>query len=504
MKKVIVLAVIFTLTLTGQVFAQDTEPPPDYVYQPIAEDSLSGGGNLDWGDAIQESGHIQENVVDLGVHVVKADWMVETDTIGGQEVTTPVNNGYAVMHLWGTPEGIVAAPDKKSGTAECLGANYEMTGAQDIRLLGDTETVYSHVDANEGMPPVYEKIDLGGPDGEVYITEEMQKHYDGFAGMITNGNTSQAGNYQTVNYTNLMYGYGSGANASHFDETSAAIYGIMWDAMQKDNAWLAHAGELGVTMQGISPAGFAFDVMYYMDKMDGLPPEVQAMYMAYLASLDATDDPIDPIDPTGPLPPDGPVNVSDPRCPSPVVTVGTISTDAFLVAPNHVLVVGQDPDKRGADLQYAVTIEPTIYEWWTERWVCDRHGEDEDGNETCIEGHWVCDYHREDLCEPLAWVQESADLTPESVDKIENELALYYPGAHVYDGHHGWNPPPAGACSPTFYWNNIEERVQVRDPGLWNLHLNGCTQGTKVSDRRCFNETPGSFPAYLMQTTIIR
>ena len=208
-----------------------------------------------------------------------------------------------------------------------------------------------------------------------------------------------------------------------------------------------------------------------------------------------------------------PPKVPNTQCQASRVEKGQISAKGIKTAPNYVLVTGQDPEKRGVDLRFELTISPTIYYYYL--WE-----EVEDG-QTCAAGapvencpadqlitltHLECVEHKLAFCEPASNVRAQANLAESSRDWILNDLAKVYYGASLYHPDWVWTQGGSGGCdgSKTYRWQLSIPAVQVRDPGFYNLTVAGATDGTPVSEPRSFRITNGQFDAYLMETTIIQ
>ncbi len=202
-----------------------------------------------------------------------------------------------------------------------------------------------------------------------------------------------------------------------------------------------------------------------------------------------------------------------PSCAAPTVTRGAISAKAALVAPAKVLVVGQDPEKRGADLRFELTIGPTIVTYeeleqtGTERY-CDLKGYT---TKNCPKGHlkerpiYECVRHTVSYCEPPTWVMAEATLRQSSRDWILGDLQWYYPGAYLHKPDWSWRGGQGGCDgSNTYRWTLNVQKAQIEDPGWYDLKVRGATAGTPVTGGRSFVETGGAFDAWLMMTTVIR
>ena len=225
-----------------------------------------------------------------------------------------------------------------------------------------------------------------------------------------------------------------------------------------------------------------------------------------------------------PMPPTG-------KCPGPEVIPGKISAFAQKDAPSYALVVGQDPARRGVDLTYSFSIQPTLYNPWawgivdeSTRCEYDPAG----GNSGCPLGKyangwrswwesspytyvnhqvvWGCVEHTTVYREGVQAIIPSANLSTGSISWITNDLAQRYPGAFLHHPKWSWGyaGPGFGSFSgSTFVWNFSVKKVQVSDPGIYDLIVSGLTTGTPVSQPRSFFIRAGSMDIYLLETTII-
>lgn len=196
-------------------------------------------------------------------------------------------------------------------------------------------------------------------------------------------------------------------------------------------------------------------------------------------------------------------------CPAPFVTPGRIVKSAKLVAPDYPLVVGQDPDKRGADVMASAHVEPTIYTYYTSEPVTEcREGTSNNGTTNCTTdggkpGHeklvdWECVQHQQVYPECISFASATLRLTAASQGWILNELSIRYPGAYVH------KPRIAFGTSSGCQWNETYPSVQIEDPGTWDIFINGQTSGTPVSAPRSFGGKSGEFGAWLKETAIIK
>jgi len=225
-------------------------------------------------------------------------------------------------------------------------------------------------------------------------------------------------------------------------------------------------------------------------------------------------------------------------CPADTIERGDIRVTAELVAPPYPVVVGQDPAKRGADLQWRVEIDPTIHTWYEERVYYDRRVcysveagtgsgcpgpgsryDDVQGADRWFEwmendSNWQsaggqprveCIQHVDVYVEQLSWVRAQANLSQESRDWIlHGELQARYPGAELYKPDWEFSPGAGGTTtgSGVFIWNWINEGTQLKDPGQWGLSVRAMTMGTPVTDPRAINEVGGAFDMWMHEATL--
>lgn len=212
-------------------------------------------------------------------------------------------------------------------------------------------------------------------------------------------------------------------------------------------------------------------------------------------------------------------------CQQPIVQPGPITLAARKTAPHSPLVVGQDPDDRGADVTFELRIEPTIYTWWLPipqyDTVCRKwQSGDPTPNcktdaslgyyngvlETVLTGY-RCEQHTETLREGIKWATFAASLSKESRDWIlYGQLQIRYPGAYLHNPYFSW--PGLASFSryegDTFVLPLSREGVQFADPGVWELMAFGWTSGTMVSPPRHFDLRGEPFKVYLKEVVIIQ
>ena len=186
------------------------------------------------------------------------------------------------------------------------------------------------------------------------------------------------------------------------------------------------------------------------------------------------------------------------KCPEPSVKPGAISASASEVAPPYPLVVGQDPDRRGVDVEFTASVAPTIYTYYTTVPIYEEQCKTVLGVEKCsnVIIDYTCQVHTQSYPECIASASASMSLSKESREWILNELSIRYPEAYL---HHPEFSFSGGGCK----FSASQDHVQVADPGNWNMRISGTTSGTPVSGPRSFSR--GSvFSAWLKEVVIVK
>lgn len=204
---------------------------------------------------------------------------------------------------------------------------------------------------------------------------------------------------------------------------------------------------------------------------------------------------------------DGSCVPETPICPAPTISQAPATLAIQKAAPENPLVVGQDPEKRGADIQASASIPPVIFTWYEQiqdpptcestssgngegcpgpgsrydnNW--DPSMEDNPAYEV-VDGEIHCIEHVEILPEPITEVQANAQLSPESRYWILNDLASKYYEAYVHQDRFDLLPGMAtvhascggnGTCTAEAFVPN----VPFADPGAFDLRLWVYTAGT--------------------------
>lgn len=418
-----------------------------------------------WGDFFDEDGNVLPGVLDFGEQRVPVDWMPDVP----EWVPDWIYDGSATYHMYTLPNGETVL--QPSATTLFFMA------------ISPYESGLLNSDGSVGLGLGYQiwsggSVAGGNLNGQEMIAATLEAlhipHTDELADAIINHQDAWS-----------MIWEGDARN----------IFSILWDAIQTDSNVYTMMLLYGNCQN--SPTGCPQALIEEMQRLGNCPPDLC------------------PILPPG----------ENTKCAAPTVVQGKITASAVKTAPNYALVTGQDPEKRGVDLQFTLTIEPTIYQYHTleERTEISKRCVDPNGNlvelpppveDNCkapnryveeeIEVEY-CVQHTQTFCEQ-ARVLASASLKESSRDWILNDLALWYPGASLIHPDWNWRNGASQGCdaSNTFSWTLTQEQVQIRDPGFYSLSLSGVTSGTPVSPSRSFQLPAGEFDAYLMMTTIIK
>jgi hypothetical protein len=202
-------------------------------------------------------------------------------------------------------------------------------------------------------------------------------------------------------------------------------------------------------------------------------------------------------------------------CPAATVTIGSPVLKIYPVDPDSPLVVGQDPEKRGVDIQVEVIIPPTVHSYYVpvpvyedvQRCIppdgevnplldCKTNAAVAANNGTLKTVRELvrfdCQHHVDTYPESISGVSASAQLTQASQEWIEQDLSAYYYGAQVLQENFSLIPGLGAAnvgcdAGKTCRASALVTRVPFRDPGLFSLGLTVQTAGTPVTSGRVLN-----------------
>jgi len=213
-----------------------------------------------------------------------------------------------------------------------------------------------------------------------------------------------------------------------------------------------------------------------------------------------------------------------PVCPAPFIQTNPIqvtggSGEGGKTAPQNPVVIGQDPERRGVDVQVNVLIPPVIYHYFRairhEDQVCVW---DNSGTSTGCPGHpgnpywqtevnvwYECEEHTLVFPDYLASVRVSVSLTADSRNWILTDLAQAYPGAHLIHPDFSYSFPGPGSLlgDQSVAWTTTIPRIQTADPGDFETTVTVRTSGTPVSAPRQAQVNLGQFSVELVEVTLI-
>jgi len=209
-------------------------------------------------------------------------------------------------------------------------------------------------------------------------------------------------------------------------------------------------------------------------------------------------------------------------CQDPTIEQGPPVLSVQRVAPAFPLVVGQDPERRGADVRATVSIPPVIFTWYELVPVFESQCREAEAGEqgrcktapekTYLNGVWEtvhvrddCRQHVEVYPEPVTDLVVWARLSDASKTWIQETLAQRYYGARVKRAQIGLVPQMAswaGGCGGgTCTASALALGVPFEDPGTFELLLRVETAGTPVTRARSLFER-GGLQVYLARVTL--
>ncbi len=205
------------------------------------------------------------------------------------------------------------------------------------------------------------------------------------------------------------------------------------------------------------------------------------------------------------------------ECPSPFIQTGPIaisggSGDGGKITPPNPVVVGQDKDKRGVDVQVNVHVPPVIYHYYIkvprQEESCRRDSSGHGGGcsdfpndpnyKTVVNIWYECEEHTRSYTDLVASVHVTINLTQESRQWILTELERAYPGAHLIHPNFSFSYGGGGAS-----WSKVIPHIQTADPGNYVVNVSVRTTGTPVSAPRSASAGLGQFLVELVRVTLI-
>ena len=412
--------------------------------QAFAQDSA-------WGEVVDSSGNIlYDQMTDQGVVTQAADWMpsitlplVGTVSVPAEYHSYVTPSGNTVLMPTATTLLFMAANASESGylaAASTMGTSGPSVGVDAPTGIAGIGAVFGAMLGNAGGAEMMSAINQAGFNGPSAASDFFQS--------VANGQT---------------------------DIWSIGPVGIM--------NFLTSFGSQSVTDGNL----YTYMLLYAPGQCGSTPAGCSAAQLALIPT--ATPPPPPTAFPTPPPPT---------KCPGSSVKPGAISASASQAAPPYPLVVGQDPDKRGVDVNFSASAAPTIYTYYTPVPIYEEQCKTVLGVEKCanVVTGYFCQVHTKTYPECIASASASISLSQASRDWILNELSIRYPEAYLHHPNFSFS---GGGC----VYSASEDHVQVADPGNWNVRLSGNTSGTPVSGARSFSRS-SVFSAWLKEVVIIK
>ena len=233
-----------------------------------------------------------------------------------------------------------------------------------------------------------------------------------------------------------------------------------------------------------------------------------------------------------------PVVINPPSCADTYTTTGPITVtggpgtgDGGKLAPLHPVVVGQDPQRRGVDIQAQAQIPLITYHYFEvvrhEELLC-LSGPANSANHSCpgpaskysngaswmpsaiynnqyyeqVHVYFECIEHTLTYADYVSAVTVSLSLTEESRQWILTSLEQAYPGAHLKHPSFSFSYPGPGSLAGGVSWTHVAAGIPVEDPGWWAVTVNVLTTGTPVSGARFVTIPIGQFLDELVRVTL--
>jgi len=485
-------AAILIAALTAvPVLAQDDGSGDDGSVETVVTVNLPNDPAL-VSEAVNPDGGLNyANMTDLGVVSVDADWM---PAVAGFSVQ-------ATYHQYMTREGnLVLVP----------------TMATD--LIG---RIFTTGLFENGIPEGYYN-----PGGAIAVNVIGQEN-------LTTGIDLESDIYGTITYDPSMSmvppAYGPTATYNFEMSTLADYLGITPDALSAQ-----------LKMSGIT----LFDLLRLAIK-DTQTAGTLTVYgnTTVLVYPDCTQSPVgctgDYLSAHTDLTPPAPVVFDPPTCAAPYTTSGPITVtggpsagDGGKLAPPHPIVVGQDPQRRGVDIQVQVLVPLISYHYFEtvrhEELLClsgpanpDHPGCPGPASKYTNGASWTpsaifnnkyyeqvhvyfeCIEHTRSYTDAISAVTIDLSLTEASRVWILTNLEQAYPGAYLKHPSFSFSyPGPGSLAGGGVTWTQIASGIPIADPGWWAVTVSVLTTGTPVSSPRFVTVPLGQFLDELVRVTL--
>jgi len=407
------------------------------VLAPATPVRASEGGG--WGDFIDADGNILPGVIEGGEVSMSADWMPNFPAWTGIEMDATYNvmtseNGSSVLIPSMTTLFFMALNPIESGLTDANG------------MLGS-----------------------------------------GAGGMLLSGGLLGAGNVSLSNLFQALTGM-SQVQADQFADAAIAGNGNIWSILNP----FSGQTDLSTILMELANRSLQDGNIYLMAMLyescltspTGCPEELCLVNPAACG--------LPTPDPEAPTP--EPTPTEPPTCPGPNVEQAWPTISIRPTAPNYPVVVGQDPDQRGVDIQASVSIPPVVYTWYEPIYEdvqeCRASG---GGTSNCTRANgqpgWLrtvpvlvgCEFRQELLPEQITQLTARSAITAASRDWIVNGLGAHWYGAQVKQGAFNLNnyaQVNMGCNGGTCTGSLTALGIPYADPGFHDLTITVGTAGT--------------------------
>ncbi len=435
------------------------------VASPVAaqDENPPSGGEGTWDPIVDEDGTVDvSNLIDLGEQNVSTDWMPDVPLFGTDIPAT--------YHLY---------QDPGSGTV----------------YMVPTVITYLYMAANPDESGLSDS--LGALSGNAENSSGYATDAAFLAGIVS-------GNLEFSDYTEFV----SAGYTSWTDFFQAVISG-------EEDIWSLPLA----------------DTFNFLTDMIQMSLEEGNLYTVILAYPPGMCDQLPGGCPEGMVTVDnGDENDSDviivpPQCPAPYTTTGAIvisggpgAGSGGKLAPTYPIVVGQDPQRRGVDVQAQAVIPPIIYHYYNPVQRSEETCVQDDVNGTyltdcepaylkfrVVKRIWYdCIPAQRTYIEYLQSATLTLSLTQNSRQWILTDLAQAYPGAHLIHPDFSFTEPRGGELvDGSVLWTSVFERIPLADPGYWTVTVRVTTTGTAVSAPRFATKDFGTFLVELVRLTLV-
>ena len=493
MRRVVSLfsAILIAFLTAKPAFAQDGGGDGTSSAAPIVTVNLPNDPTL-VSEAVNPDGSLNyANMTDLGVVSMDANWMPTVAGITEQ----------ATYHQYMTNEG-----------------NLVLVPTMTTDLIGRVFTTGMY---ENGIPAGYYN-----PGGAIAVNVIGQEN-------LSNGLNLKYDVYGTITYDPSMSmvppAYGPTASYNFNMSTLADYLGISPDAL-------------------LAQLGMSTNTLYDLLRLavtDTLASGSLTVYgnTTVLIYPDCTQSPVgctsDYMAAHSAITPPAPVIINPPSCSAPYTTTGPITVtggpgagDGGKLAPLHPVVVGQDPQRRGVDIQAQVLVPEITYHYFEavrhEELQClsgpvnsanhgcpgpaSRYANGALWNRSAIYNNkyyeqvhvfYECIEHTLSYPDAISAVTINLSLTEESRLWILTSLEQAYPGAHLKHPSFSFSyPGPGSLVSGGVAWTHVAAGIPVEDPGWWVVTVNVLTTGTPVSGARFVTVSLGQFLEELVRVTL--